>query len=225
MGHLDIANRSKFAVIPLGGFNPQRAKILKEGIELTLGTSITSMVILDRDYRSQAEVDSIKKEAAKFSDEVVVHGRKEIENFLLVSEAIERAAKKRIQDRKARGGLVSDESFDVDAVLDSFSNDQRAYVQSRYIALRQRFAKRSGSKTHPDKITEDAIVEFDKNWEQSKALRKMIPGKDALSEINRQLQETFKVSVTPSAIVGAMGLTDVSAEVKTLLRSIGEFSH
>lgn len=224
LGHADVANRSRFAVIALEGFNPSRAKNLKEGIELTLGSTIETMVILDRDYRSKDEVDSIKKEAAKFCSRVVVHDRKEIENFLLNPTAIERAAKRRIEDRRARGSQVEDAMLDVRKILEKFSEDQRAYVQSRYIALRQRFAKSSGSKFHPDQVTQDAIVEFDSRWSQANTRRRMIPGKDALSQINRDLQEALKVSVTPSAIVSAMTADEIPKEMKNLINDIEVFS-
>jgi predicted ATP-dependent endonuclease of OLD family len=55
LGCVDVANRGSFAVIPMEGFNPERARVLKEGIELTLGTSIKAAALLDRDYRSDAE--------------------------------------------------------------------------------------------------------------------------------------------------------------------------
>lgn len=52
----------------------------------------------------------------------------------------------------------------------------------------------------------------------------MIPGKDALSDINRDLQENLNVSVTPSAIVAAMTLDEIPGELKNLINDIGKFS-
>jgi energy-coupling factor transporter ATP-binding protein EcfA2 len=224
LGYTHVANRAKFAVIPLEGFNPGRAQILKEGIELTLGSAIETIVILDRDYRSKDEVDAIKKQAAKFCGRVVVHDRKEIENFLLCPTAIERAVKKRVEDRHARGAEVGDYDLNAESLIDRYAEEQRAYVQSRHIALRQRFAKSSGSGTHPDQVTQDVIVEFDRGWAKTETRHRMIPGKDALSQLNRELQENLKISVTPSAIVSAMTLEEVPAELKSLIKEIDSFS-
>lgn len=99
-----VANRSAFAVIPMEGFNPERAKILKEGIELTLGTSIRCAAILDRDYRSLDECAAVTAETEKFCSVVAIHKCKEIENFMLVPSALERAIDQRIADRENRTG-------------------------------------------------------------------------------------------------------------------------
>jgi hypothetical protein len=50
LGFNVVANRASFAVLPMGGFNPDRAKTLKEGVELTLGSKVRSVAILDRDF-------------------------------------------------------------------------------------------------------------------------------------------------------------------------------
>jgi hypothetical protein len=54
-----ISNRAEFAVVPVEGFNPERVRNLKAGMEETLGGRIVAAVILDRDYRSDAECESI----------------------------------------------------------------------------------------------------------------------------------------------------------------------
>lgn len=90
-----VGNRRDFAVIPVNGFNPERIHNLKDGIETTLGSKIITAAILDRDYRSDEECEVIANECRNFCDFVVIHQRKEIENFLLVPSAIDRAINKK----------------------------------------------------------------------------------------------------------------------------------
>lgn len=99
LNYTRVGNRSEFAVIPVEGFNPERARNLKRGIETTLGGKIAAAVILDRDYRSQAECDSISQACEECCNLVRIHARKEVENFLLVPEAIDRAAERRVEDQ------------------------------------------------------------------------------------------------------------------------------
>jgi hypothetical protein len=121
LGKNDVANRGGFAVIPMQGFNPARAKILKEGIELTLGEKISTAAILDRDFRSQSEIEAIQKSTTEFCEFVCIHKSKEMENFLLVPSAIDRAIEARIQDRARRSGKAVPEAPSAEQLLDGFA--------------------------------------------------------------------------------------------------------
>src|SRR5690348_4811687 len=57
-----VGSRSHFAVVTVEGFNPERIKNLKSGMETTLGGGILAAAILDKDYRSEAECEVIKWE-------------------------------------------------------------------------------------------------------------------------------------------------------------------
>ena len=224
LGYNDVANRANFGVIPMDGFNPQRAQNIKEGIELTLGSKINVMIILDRDYRSEAEVAVIRESSKSFSDAVFIHSRKEIENFLLVPQAIQNAAEKRMRDREARGAKGSKKLPNISEIILRFADEKRAYIQGQIIALRQRHAKNTHGKAHPDSLPEQAINEFDSRWNSPEGKIALIPGKEALSQINSQLQQTAKINVTPSSIVSAMAKDEVPSEMQELIRAIDEFS-
>lgn len=224
LGVNKVANRSNFAVIPLNGFNPERAKNLKEGIELTLGSSIKAIAILDRDYRSQREINAVKASASKFLDNLFIHEKKEIENFLLVPQAIDSAVKKRIEDRRSRGKKTNPEPNDAASLLEQFAAEQKTYIQSRIIALNQRFERSAGSDKHPDTIMQNAITEFDTRWNDLSKRRDMLPGKDALSFLNKVFQAQAKISVTPSSIVSAMKTADIPVEIRKLIDGISTFS-
>ena len=56
---VDVSNRSGFAVVPVDGFNPERIRSLKVGMETTLGTRILAAALLDKDYRCDRERDDL----------------------------------------------------------------------------------------------------------------------------------------------------------------------
>ena len=66
LGMARVADRSDFAVIPAGGFNPQKIRDFTAGVESTLGTKIRAAVVFDRDYRSPEEVRSIIEALQEF---------------------------------------------------------------------------------------------------------------------------------------------------------------
>ena len=52
----------------------------------------------------------------------------------------------------------------------------------------------------------------------------MIPGKDALSAINQCLQDKYSVSVTQTAIIDAMSVDEIPAEMIVLVRILAKFA-
>ncbi|MER9236078.1 hypothetical protein NKI56_29185 [Mesorhizobium sp. M0622] len=125
LGFAEVGNRGNFAVIPVEGFNPERAKNIKAGMELTLGGKISSAIVFDRDYRSENECAAIKEACGKFSELVALHRRKEIENFLLVPAAIDRAAANKVSEVLRRGGSAKTYVPIADAVLNKFSLEKK----------------------------------------------------------------------------------------------------
>lgn len=219
-----VSTRSKFAVIPIEGFNPQKIKHFIEGIQLTLGTPILAMAVLDRDYRSDAERKFIEKECEHRGIETKIHSRKEIENYLLIPDAIDRAAKAKIAERKRRGGRNSDKVVSSRDVLSPFANESRNFVTGQYIAKRTEFEKRQGSGKHDSTISTEVLDEIDKCWENLSGQLNLIPGKEALSRINSGLQATHSVTVSPTAIIKAMKVDEIPEEMADLLKRIDEFS-
>jgi hypothetical protein len=224
LGDDPVANRASFAVLTMEGFNPDRAKILKEGIELTLGSKVRSVAVLDRDFRSRSECKYLTKQAEGFNDWVRIHARKEIENFLLVPAALDRAIERRIADREKRTGTKCPAHRSAAEMLEDFRNEQRNYVLSRRIEFSKRFETKHGKKLHADVLTEEAIDAFEKEWAADAAVFGLVPGKSALSAINRELQESCSVSITPSSVISAMKDDEIPSEIKSLISDLAKFA-
>src|SRR5216683_1223807 len=136
-----IGNRIDFAVVPIDGFNPERARNLKLGMEETLGGRIVAAVILDKDYRSDAECEFIAGKCRQFCDYAEILKRKEIENFLLVPTAIDRAAAKKLADRANRSGTSLTYRNQAREILEEFATAKRAYVTSQMVTARRLFER------------------------------------------------------------------------------------
>lgn len=134
LGYSSLANRTGFAVIPAYGFNPSRVADFSDGMEATLSVKISRGVIFDRDYRPSAVVDELKQELLKRNQFVWVHDRKELENFLLVPAAIDRAIKIRVQASRDRGGTPRDIACTVDELLNSLTEEIKSDVFGQHSA-------------------------------------------------------------------------------------------
>ncbi len=107
-------------------------------MEITLGGKILAAAVMDKDYRCDEERGSITKECQTFCNYAVIHRRKEIENFLLVPTAIDRAAARKVADQAKRTGVDKSYSGDAASLLDNFSNEKKSYVTAQYLTERKR---------------------------------------------------------------------------------------
>jgi hypothetical protein len=224
LGLQEVAGRSSFAVVPAEGFNPERMRSLKKGMETTLGVAVAAAVLLDRDYRSsqeKAHLEEAMKHDAKLS---IIHDCKEIENFLLVPDAIDRAVVARLRDRKARTGEEATYVESAREILEQFAEARKHYVAGQYAGLRRQFERDQGSKLKDETILEEEHRAFEARWKLADERLAMIPGKDAISYLNGILQETYNVTVTSTGIIDAMKIEEIPAPMKRLLNELAAFS-
>jgi len=192
-------------------------------METTLGCRIASAAILDRDYRSQAECDILVKKCRAFCRIAVIHECKEIENFLLVPEAIDRAAGRKVADQNKRTDKQQQYQALASNTLDEFSSANKTRVTSRYLAMRRKFERSSSPSMDETTSNEAALEELRDLWSDDVMRLKVIPGKDALSYINRSLQDSYSVSVTPTSIIDAMRVSEVPESMRDLLGILADF--
>ncbi len=223
LGRQAVANRSDFAVISVDGYNPQKVADLAKGMELTLGGTILKAVIFDRDYRSEQEVSSTKTELQRFSVLVHIHQRKEIENYLLVPQAIERAIARKITEHNKRtdDNIRFDEN--VQSKLETLSDPMKHMVSAQFLARRSAYDKTKAPALDPATITQRLLEEFEMIWNAWEQRCMVLPGKELLSNLNRYAQERYKVTLTSTAIIDAMQVNEVPTEITALIHGLDSF--
>lgn len=224
LGYNDVGNRRSFAVVPVEGFNPERVKNLKAGMETTLGTQIIAAVVLDRDFRCKDECDSIVDACKKFCNYVSIHQCKEIENFLLVPSAVDRALAQKLSERNKRNGKKETCGPLAEQVFAEVASSRKNYIISQLITERRRFERAAVTGAHEADISERALNDIEIQWRDDKRRLSLVPGKEALSVFNKQIQETYAISVTPTAIIDAMRIEEVPAGINELIEMLQTFS-
>ena len=223
LGYRDLANRSDFALVTIEGFNPKRVKELAQGMAITLGCAIQKAVILDRDYRSTDEVTEIGGELSEFSQLVHIHKRKEIENYLLNLNCVQIAATTKWQNRKKRGFPTSNRPPDIPQIFADLSARIKHEVLGQFIAHRTKFEKDKNPKYSNATIMTNLVSHFDSVWSTTEGKIELIPGKEMISHINRQLQTSHNLSVTATDISRTMSADDIPTEMKNLLLELEKF--
>jgi hypothetical protein len=88
----------------------------------------------------------------------------------------------------------------------------------------KKFERRKAPNLDEATVNQNALDEFEKYWTDLTGQLEMISGKEALSALNEYLNRTYQVSITPTAIIDAMGLSEVFDDLKQLIRDIAQFS-
>jgi energy-coupling factor transporter ATP-binding protein EcfA2 len=223
LAYTDIATQRTFAVVKAEGFRPARVRDFSDGMEMMLGTKILRAVIFDRDYRSPQAVCNLEWELRASTQLVRVHGRKELENFVLVPPALERALKIKIEDRRKRGAETIDYEDDLASILDAVCERAKNGIYSQCIARYQEDCRTFGRGIDPATAAQEALRALDTAWLTQEGRLRVVPGKEAFAALNSVLQEKYKVSLTSSAVISAMKPAEVPDEMSSLLTAIQKF--
>jgi len=224
LGYNQVANRSNFAVIPVEGFNPQRLKAFKEGIEKTIGDKIKSAVIFDKDYKSENEIKAEHTNLKKGQEFVHIHSRKEIENFLIVPQVIQRAIEKRLEEKNKRTGSKLKFESDITEIITLISEDFKSYVFAQLQAKQVDFEKRLDPKKDISTINKFIFESFSEAWDDFELRMNMIPGKEFLTKLNQYLQTEFKINLSKANIISNMQKEDIPHEMIIIIEKIKSLS-
>jgi len=224
LGSSTVATRSEFAVVPTEGFNPSKAKTFKEGVEATLSAKVSVAVVFDRDYRSDLEVASELAELNTFCDYAHIHAKKELENFLLIPDALIRAITQRIMEQDKRTGKTTSFKETAHALLLGITETLKHDVQAQYLKRQDPFAKSINRSLDDSTVTSQLLAAFDAKWKDLSARLDMVPGKEVLSRLNAHLQKAYGITLTPTVIIEAMTESEISTEMKDIVAALQEFA-
>jgi hypothetical protein len=108
--------------------------------------------------------------------------------------------------------------------LDDFALSKKSYVAAQLLASRRKFERSHSPNVHEATVNQAALEDFDACWKDADGRLKIVPGKEALSYVNHCLQTQYGVSITPTAIIDAMAMAEIPAEVQTLLKEVDAFA-
>lgn len=217
LGNQRLANRADFAVVQTEGFNPRRAIDLASGIDATVGSKVLRAVVLDRDYRSEAEVDDVRRDLTKHDFLVHVHGRKELENYLLDAEVLSRAIDTRLAERAQRSGEPRKASPDISKLIANITNEVKHEVFAQLQAREFDFRRRKCPGLDQATVTAQVSKWFEERWATEEGRLALVPGKEVLARINSALQTSVGISVSDSQIAVQFRAEEVHPEIRSLI--------
>jgi hypothetical protein len=219
-----VAIRSSFAVVPTEGFNPSKVAIFTQGVEATLSTSVLAAVVFDRDYRSDEEIASEQAALLEHCSYAHIHARKELENFVLVPSAIDRAIARRVAEKTARTGeqvVCAETAADM---MQSITEEMKPAVQAQYLEKRRPFLKQVQPGVDDATLTQRILGDFEADWADLDRRLTVVPGKEVLSRMNTHLQATCGLTVTANSIIEAMRVDEVPSEMVEVIEELDQFA-
>lgn len=178
------------------------------------GDRIRAFAILDRDYFPDEEISERYAEARGWGIQLRVWNRKELENYLLVPEAIARFIFAGVDESQE-----SPAATQVEEKIDEIVEEMREEQIQDSIATILHGRNKKGGLTKANKLARKRVSEAWKNPENRWALA---PGKEVLSALSRWSQDNFGVGFGAEQIARELRQDEVSPEVKEIISAIAE---
>ena len=216
-----LAAGNGLTAVESGGFDSlDRIKGLSWGFKKTSDSDISITAVFDRDFRSDAEISSLM---AEMEHEGVIshfHDRKEIENYLLCLPALGRALHAQIFLRK--GKVSSNLDLYLRETIQAITDDAlRAKCSGQYVTSFCRFHVRSGR--HQADLAAEATAAFDQKWTSIETRLKIVPGKQVLRSLRKEIQKKYKVTLTDFRIINSFRKQEVPTDLVGLIERLDDF--
>lgn len=219
-----FAQEDGFSVIPLDGFSNWEKLIHIDWLfENAFGEKVRCYVLLDRDYYSDDYINYVVNNLSLKGVKIHVWSKKELENFLINFELLFRIFSDEYRNRYPNQEIpLSSKDFENELI--SLFDPFKSYVQGQMISkiLEVRTDKKIITDNREDisAVTIKTLEEFEISWSDIEYRKKVIPGKDYFSRMNRWLNEKYKISISLAKIKNSLLKEEIDTEI---VYSINDF--
>ena len=175
-----------------------------------MGQEVITYCVLDSDYHTPEEISERLDDARAKSVQLHIWSRKEIENYLIVPEAIARVIAARASGHRAPA--PAEVYAKAVALADSYQNEILDDVANEYF-LRDR---RAGHQAANRK----ARIRLHSSHEENGNLLPLASGKALLSDLSTWATEKYGVSFGPAGILHALRREEIAEELGKVVAAI-----
>ena len=222
LGFSDLASGNDLTAFESGGFSSwEKIKAFAWGIKNTIDATMKLFAVYDRDYYCQEEIESILCGLRSELTAAHIHGRKEMENYLLVIPVLQRVLEKRVHSRSRRAGEVVVLDKEVVDYIEEITAGLKIDAQSQYIGRRLGYYQ--GRKEDTSTISRAAIETFEKMWADINSRMQVVPGKTTLRLLRDAIQTDYNVNMTDVQIIDEFKEDEVPDDLRKLIISLDAF--
>ena len=222
LGFPEVASGTAFAPVESGGQSSwERICGTAWGIEKALGSTLAVAAIFDRDFMSEEQVVFVLSELEQHLRLSHVHTRKEIENYLLVPEALQRTLVRAARERLGETASNDIAPQAIELILAEVTEPLKISTQAQYIARRSSFL--SHESRGQAAVASETIAWFEDQWKALSTRMSIVPGKEVLSAVRTKIQERWHVNVTDVRIISEMRRTEIPEDMIELVRRLESY--
>jgi predicted ATPase len=166
--------------------------------------------ILDSDYHSEDEIQKRYEEAKNKEIELHILSRKEIENYFIVPEAIQRLIIKRSKGEytpsttKIKGRLNKISSL--------LKNDVTDCIANEILQKNKQLGLQNANRKAREIVSEVEMREGN--------LLNIISGKEIITRMSKWAQSNFSVSFSPTALLAELNKSEINDEILSVIKAI-----
>jgi energy-coupling factor transporter ATP-binding protein EcfA2 len=222
IGLVELAGGLGLTIAESGGFAAwERVRSFAWGVSTALDESLAVGAIFDRDYRCVEEVDSIAADLRQSLQFARILQRKEIENYLLAPELMERALEAALRERERRSETTIERLKSAKDILDEVTSAQKDDCMGQYIAKRAEFLR--NRKVDAATVGSETVRWFNAKWDNLATRVEIVPGKETLRAFRSRVSELYGLTLTDARIIGSCTGQDVAPDMRELLLALNEF--
>jgi hypothetical protein len=205
-----------------GGFSSwERIRSFAWGVKRAIDTGILMFAVYDRDYYCDEEIAHISGELVKELTGAAFLERKEMENYLLHVDVLQRALNRQVETRNKRHDIKISSSKSMEQYLAEITDDERLDAQSQYLAKKIAFHK--GSSVDHSTLGKQAMQQFEERWKTLAVRLQVVPGKTVLKALREAIQKDLGVNLTDVQIIDEFRATEIPEDLRDLLARIEVF--
>lgn len=223
-GLSELSTSSELPYVSSDGFsNWTKIRDTAWGIKKVLGGQFRMASLLDRDFRSDEEVEAITTDLQSEIDLAIILGRKEIENYLLIPAVLSNAINHEIKRRQKQESIDQCTEEEIKKELLELTDPLANELRAQYSACRSEYLAGAGDKRAVATTIKEANEWFDQQWSTVFGRIHICPGKQVLSQLREWAQRKFGVTLTLHVITSRMHRTDLPSELLDVLQQLNDF--
>jgi len=222
IGLSELATGNNITAIVSEGFSSwKKIRAFAWGMNKAIDRNISIGAIFDSDYWPPEQVSSILQDLKNHVTFAHIHKRKEIENYLMIPNVLQRVLDKNILKKAKRSGNTVKTKESISVLIEKITNPMKTQLQGQYIAKRTKFLKRS--KEDDATITAETIDTFEKKWNILSTRMEIVPGKEVLQKLRSVIQDKYSVNLTDYQIIDEFKIDDIPTDLSELIKKIDTF--
>jgi predicted ATP-dependent endonuclease of OLD family len=222
LGYEQLSTGNDLTPFESGGFSSwERVKSFAWGAKRTIDENIKIFAVYDRDYFCDEQLREIETELRKELFDACILKRKEMENYLLDLDVLQRVLDRQVLQKNKRNDSELIAPKNIEQYLVEITEQERIESQSQYVGRKIEFNKRSG--VDNSTLTKYATVDFESKWADLKTRMHIVPGKTVLRLLRDAVQRDVGVNLTDIQIIEEYRREEVPADLRALIARLEEF--